>query len=66
MATTNYVWDLLNDIYLMETDEGGVTTAVYTQEPSHYGGLINQKRGADNDEPKELKKSGIQWSFPNS
>ena len=47
MATTNYVWDPLNDSYLMETDDGGVTTAVHTQEPSHYGRLISQQRATD-------------------
>ncbi|MES2793723.1 MAG: RHS repeat-associated core domain-containing protein [Planctomycetota bacterium] len=44
MTTTNYVWDPLNDSYLMETDETGETTAVYTQEPSQYGGIISQRR----------------------
>jgi RHS repeat-associated protein len=47
MPTTNYIWDPLNDSYLMETDESGATTAVYTQEPSMYGGLISQQRGVD-------------------
>ncbi|MES2792192.1 MAG: RHS repeat-associated core domain-containing protein [Planctomycetota bacterium] len=44
MPTTNYVWDPLNDSYLMETDGAGATTAVYTQEPSRYGGLASQRR----------------------
>ncbi|MES2792188.1 MAG: RHS repeat-associated core domain-containing protein, partial [Planctomycetota bacterium] len=42
MPTTNYLWDPLNDSYLMETDDSGATTAVYTQEPAHYGGLVSQ------------------------
>lgn len=42
MPTTNYTWDPLNDSYLMETDENGATTAVYTQEPAMYGELVSQ------------------------
>ena len=47
MPTTNYVWDSLNDSYLMETDQSQAVTATYTQEPSPYGGLISQRRGTD-------------------
>ncbi|MES2790114.1 MAG: RHS repeat-associated core domain-containing protein [Planctomycetota bacterium] len=43
MARTTYVWDSLSDSYLLETDGVGTTTAVYTQEPSMFGGLISQE-----------------------
>ncbi|MES2792193.1 MAG: RHS repeat-associated core domain-containing protein [Planctomycetota bacterium] len=46
MPTTNYVWDPLNDSYLMETDGAGATTAVYTQEPLQYGGLTSQHQAS--------------------
>ncbi len=33
MAKTRYIWDPVNDTYLMEKDAAGSTTAVYTNEP---------------------------------
>lgn len=45
MPITNYIWDVVNDSVLMETDETGATTAVYTSEPVKYGRLISQNRG---------------------
>lgn len=45
MAKTKYVWDPVNDSYLMETDESGDATAVYTNEPTLYGNLVSQRRG---------------------
>jgi RHS repeat-associated protein len=47
MPTTNFVWDPLNDSYLMETDENGATIVVYVQEPSQYGGLLSEQRGGE-------------------
>src|SRR5947208_2397070 len=47
MPVTNYIWDVENDNYLAETDDGGNTTAVYTNEPEPYGRLISQRRGND-------------------
>lgn len=47
MPTTSYIWDPLNDSYLMETDKNGATTAVYTQESAQYGGLVSQRQGTD-------------------
>ncbi len=44
MATTRYVWDVVNDNYLSEND-GTSTTAVYTNEPSQFGELASQRRG---------------------
>jgi RHS repeat-associated protein len=44
MATTRFVWDYANDSYLMEKDETGATTAVYTNEPVQYGYLVSQRR----------------------
>ncbi len=44
MATTRYVWDVLNDNYLSEND-GPSTTAVYTNEPTEFGELVSQRRG---------------------
>ena len=44
MPVTQYVWNPLTDAYLMETDGAGNPTAVYTQEPKPYGGLISQRR----------------------
>jgi hypothetical protein len=44
MPVTNYIWDVATDSYLMETDENGDTTAVYTNEPDLYGKLISQRR----------------------
>lgn len=46
MAATNYIWDFATDSYLMEKDDGGNTTAVYTNEPVKYGRLISQRRGS--------------------
>ena len=47
MPTSHYLWDFENDSYLMEKDESGATTAVYTNEPVPYGKLISQRRGAE-------------------
>jgi RHS repeat-associated protein len=44
MALTEYIWDELNDSYLIEVDEVGATTAVYTTEPVQYGGLVSHRR----------------------
>ncbi|MDA1055439.1 MAG: hypothetical protein O3C40_33995 [Planctomycetota bacterium] len=41
---TRYIWDVVSDNVLMETDDAGATTAVYTQEPDLYGKLISQHR----------------------
>jgi len=46
VATTNYIWDELNDSVLMEADESGATTGVYSQEPERFGGLISQCRNS--------------------
>lgn len=45
MAVTNYIWDVENDRYLMETDEAGATTHAYTIEPAKHGNLVSQRRG---------------------
>jgi len=45
MAKTRYIWDPVNDTYLMEKDAAGSTTAVYTNEPGPYGPLMSQRRG---------------------
>lgn len=45
MAITNYIWDVENDSYLMETDGAGATTVVYTNEPVQYGRAVSQRRG---------------------
>ena len=42
MTTTHYLWDFENDSYLMEKDEIGTQTAVYSNEPVPYGKLISQ------------------------
>jgi len=44
MPATKYIWDVVNDSYLMETDGNGATTAVYTNKPNAYGRLISQRR----------------------
>lgn len=44
MPKTKYIWDPVNDSYLMETDDAGNATAVYTNEPVLYGNLISQRR----------------------
>ena len=49
MPVTHYTWDPLSDNLLMESDENGQTTAVYTNEPDPYGQLISQRsNGATN------------------
>ena len=45
MPVTNYIWDELNDTVLMETDGSGNPTAVYTNEPGQFGGLISERQG---------------------
>ncbi len=47
MAVANYVWDVENDSYLMETDEIDNTAAVFTNEPDQYGRVASQRRGND-------------------
>ncbi len=47
MPVTNYIWDDENDSLLMETDENGDTTAVYTTEPEPYGRVISQRRNGN-------------------
>jgi len=44
MPVTNYFWDMESDNVLMEKDETGATTAVYTHEPGEFGKLISQRR----------------------
>ena len=44
MVRVNYTWDRYSDNVLMESDENGDTTAVYTNEPDQYGELISQRR----------------------
>jgi len=46
MPVTNYIWDIENDSYVMETDETDTTTAVYTNEPAQFGRLISQRRSS--------------------
>jgi RHS repeat-associated protein len=46
MPVTNYIWDVVGDNYLMETDGNGATTAVYTNEPDPFGKLISQRRNS--------------------
>ena len=47
MPVTNYIWDDENDSLLMETDENGDTTAVYTNEPDQHGRVISQHRDGE-------------------
>jgi len=42
---TRYIWDVVSDNVLMEKDEAGATTAVYTQDPGQFSELISQYRG---------------------
>jgi hypothetical protein len=46
MPVTEFIWDELNDSYLMEADLDleGATTAVYTIAPVQFGHLISQRR----------------------
>ena len=44
--TTHFIWDYANDSYLMEMDETGTTTAIYSNEPVRNGKLISQRRGS--------------------
>ena len=44
MSATNYIWNFMNDTIAMEKDDAGNTTAVYTNEPDEFGGLISQRR----------------------
>ena len=41
-GTRSIIWD--GQAYLLETAPSGMTTAVYTNEPTPYGGLISQYR----------------------
>jgi len=45
MPKTKYIWDPVDDVVVMEKDEDGATTAVYTHEPGLHGELISQRRG---------------------
>ena len=45
MPVTRYIWDTVNDNVLMQKDENGDTSAVYTHEPGLRGNLISQRRG---------------------
>ena len=45
MSVTNYIWDEVNDTVLMETNSSGTPTAVYTNEPGQFGGLISERQG---------------------
>ena len=42
---TKFIWD--DQIYLLETDGSDTTTAVFTNEPSTYGSLINQRKSSN-------------------
>ena len=44
MVRVDYTWDRHSDNVLMESDENGDTTAVYTNEPDQYGELLSQRR----------------------
>jgi RHS repeat-associated protein len=44
MPVTEFIWDELNDSYLMETDGAGITTAAYTNELEEFGDLVSQQR----------------------
>jgi RHS repeat-associated protein len=44
-AVTNYIWDVANDSYLLETDGNGDTVVEYTSEPARYGRVVSQRRG---------------------
>ena len=44
MTIVNFIWDDLSDNVLIETDENGMTTAEYTNEPGVYGAPISQTR----------------------
>ena len=46
MPVVKYIWDVVNDSYLMETDENDATTAAFTVEPGQGGRLISQRRDA--------------------
>jgi RHS repeat-associated protein len=46
MTATNYIWDFATDSYLMEKDDDGNTTAVYTNEPIQYGRTVSQRQGS--------------------
>jgi RHS repeat-associated protein len=43
-GTAKFIWN--GQAYLLETNESGVTQATYTNEPTQYGNLISQRRGA--------------------
>jgi YD repeat-containing protein len=43
-GTRNIIWD--GQAYLLETTASGVTTAVYTQEPTQFGSLISERRNS--------------------
>ena len=45
VTITKYVWDTVSDCVLSELDENNVITAVYTNEPQQYGGVLSQRRG---------------------
>ena len=47
MPVTNYFWDMESDNVLLEKDETGATTAVYTNEPGLYGKLLSQYRDGE-------------------
>lgn len=47
MSVTNYFWDMESDNVLMEKNESGGTTAVYTNEPGLYGKLISQHHNGE-------------------
>jgi YD repeat-containing protein len=44
-CTRNIVWD--GQAYLLETGATGVTSVVYTQEPTQFGNLISQCRNVE-------------------
>jgi len=47
VPVTNYFWDMESDNVLLEKDETGTTTTVYTNEPELYGKLISQHRDGE-------------------
>jgi len=44
-TVTNHLWDEVNDTILMDTNVSGTPTAVYTNEPGQFGGLISERQG---------------------
>lgn len=43
MTTTQYIWDVESDNYLLEKDGSGTTTTTFTTEPTEFGRLVSQR-----------------------